>query len=240
MTWLKKAAIGILVLVGAVGVFGLAIQAGGLIPKPGPEAVKEASDEEVAALRQAGLNTSPTADTADDETAEESDRSDGAEEDTPDRQTVSNVLLGLTFQIPSDYIVWDDKPYGPSSMTIASFFPIQPRELEPGDDMHHMPAGHMKIEILSFEKTTETSLSAWLEDQQTELERDRGSRTTVAVDGREAIMETGGESPFISYYINIGHDVVIVTAHINESEMEQQQQVFDEIIGSFSFNEAEQ
>lgn len=246
MTWLKKGAIAVLLLAGALGAFALAIQVGGLIRQPGAQGVGEATDEEVASLRRAGLDGSPTADATEDEATDDEEESEEAEQDEDaavgedeeaasdgekgSLQTVSNTLLGLSFEIPRDYTVSDEKPYGPSSMSITTY---KPGELEPSDDF---PSGHMKIEIFEAEKSPETSLSAWLEGQETELEP--GPRTQVAVDGKEAVSETGvGYGAHINYYINIGDGVVVAAAYVNESEIELQEEVFGEIVNSFRFGE---
>lgn len=216
MAWFKKVVVVILVGASALGIFILAFKAGGRIGSTSSQAIKEATDQEVSEMKKLSLDKI------------EISTADKDDESKKDWQKVENDSLSLSFKIPLDFVIWDDKPYGPASLTVASF---EPEQVEPSD---YFAPGNIKIEIYRVDKSSQTSLSEWLQSQPTEAEETKDKKLEVA--DRPAVLRIGVDlGAFISYYIDIGDGILVAIAYVNESEIDKQKKLFASIVDSFQF-----
>lgn len=210
-------------------VFMLALVAGFQLSGPGPSR----SNANTKELREYGL------DMLEDETTTKKDgvdtgKDDGSsgqvEDEFSDWQRVKNEALGLTFTIPPGYHVQNPGNYGDASLEITSYDLAQ----APGSDV---VGDAIKIEVYTEKKIHGVELNKWLSGRPAGEVEDL-KRETRRVGSRSVVFETGySMSNYLTYYIDRGGDVLILTAYAESRMLDEAKQVLDSIIKGLKFSE---
>lgn len=146
-----------------------------------------------------------------------------AEKKLSDWKQIQNEALGLTLAVPPDYYVQNPGNYGDASLEITSYDP----DLAPASDL----AGDaIKIEVYMDAKASGVDLNAWLSGRPTG-EVENLKREARRVGNQSVVFETGyGMSGYLTYYIDRGGDVLILTAYAESQTLYEAKQVLESII----------